>query len=89
MDDSMSGMGMGGGGSSAPLNATGVDFSNATQAMDFLGDMLDDTVFQVVGNTFARYFWYGIVVVIGIAAIHNAIWRLTLNLRYYHRGMVF
>ena len=76
----MTGMG-GDGSSSATLNATGVDFSNATQAMDFLGAMLDDTVFQVDGNAFARYFWYGMVVVIGIAAIHNAIWRATLKLR--------
>lgn len=73
---------MGGNDSSAsPLNASGVDFSNATQAMDFLGDMLDDTIFQVDGNAFARYFWYGMVVCIGIAAIHNTIWRVTLKMR--------
>ena len=75
-------MGMGGGSSSlAPLNASGVDFSNSTQAMDFLGAMLDDTVLQVDGNAFARYFWYGMAVVIGIAAIHNAAWRAILKMR--------
>jgi ferric-chelate reductase len=70
--------GMGGGGS---LNASGVDFSNRTQAMAFLAAMLDDSVFQVDGNTYARSFWYGVVVVIGLAGIANAISRATLHLR--------
>ena len=74
--------GMGGGDGSAPLNASGVDFSNETQAMDFLGAMLDDTVFQIDGNTYARYFWYGMVVFVGVAGISNAIWRATLQMRY-------
>jgi ferric-chelate reductase len=75
-------MGMDGGGTSiVPLNASGVDFSNETQAMDFLGDMLDDTVFQVIGNQYARYFWYGVVVVIGIAAIFNVTQKVELRQR--------
>ena len=77
----MSGMGDGGGGS-GPLNATGVDFSNQTQAMDFLGAMLDDSLFQIDGNTYARYFWYGIVVFIALAAVSNAISTATLKMRY-------
>ena len=80
MDDSMPGMG--GGDGSAPLNASGVDFSNETQAMDFLGAILDDAVFQIDGNTYARYFWYGMVVFIGLAGISNAMWRATLQMRY-------
>lgn len=75
------GMGTGGDGFSVPLNASGVDFSNETQALNFLGEMLDDTVFQVDGNAFARYFWYGMVVFIGIAGICNVTWRVTLKLR--------
>ena len=79
----MSGMGVTSGGSSPGiLNATGVDFSNDTQAMDFLGQMLNDTYFQVVGNKCARYFWYGIVVVIGVVAVYNAVWRRTLQTRW-------
>ena len=74
--------GMSDGSSPAILNATGVDFSNETQAMDFLSSMLDDTYFQVVGNEYARNFWYGIVVVIGIAAVYNAVWRITLQSRW-------
>jgi ferric-chelate reductase len=77
MEGSMSGMG-----GPAPLNASGVDFSNATQAMDFLDAMLDDSVFQVDGNTYARYFWYGVVVFIALAAISDVIWRATLMMRY-------
>ncbi|KAK4692075.1 hypothetical protein P7C71_g5059, partial [Lecanoromycetidae sp. Uapishka_2] len=81
MDMNMPGMDVGGDSSSTPLNDTGVDFSNATQAMEFLGKILDDSELQIDGNAFARYFWYGIVVVIGIAAIFNIIQRFTLQLR--------
>lgn len=63
-------------------NDTGVGFSNETQSMDFLAEILDDTKFQVDGNAFARYFWYGIVVVIGIAAIINIIQRTIFRMRY-------
>ena len=79
----MSGMGVTSGGSSPGiLNATGVDFSKDTQAMDFLGQMLNDRYFQVVGNEYARYFWYGILVAIGVAAVYNAVWRRTLQTRW-------
>lgn len=78
----MDGMDMGDNSSSMPLNDTGVDFSNMTQAMDFLSEILNDAEFQVTGNAFARYFWYGIVVVIGIAAGFNIIQKTTLRMRY-------
>lgn len=65
-----------------PLYDTGVDFSNETQAMDFLGAILDDTELQVIGNQYAREFWYGIVVVIGIAALFNIFQTATLKMRY-------
>ena len=74
--------------SSSVLDATGVDFSNDTQAMDFLGEILDDSDLQISGNAFARYFWYGVVVVIGIAAICNTIQKITLKLRYVHPPMI-
>jgi ferric-chelate reductase len=75
------GMGSDGGSSSTPLNSTGVDFSNETQAFDFLQQILDDSVFQVTGNQYARYFWYGVVVVIGIAGIFNVVETVTLKNR--------
>lgn len=68
--------------SSSALNATGVNFSNDTQAMDFLGEILDDSDLQISANAFARYFWYGIVLVIGIAALFNAVQKTILQLRY-------
>ena len=76
-------MGMGSGGGSSPtfLNSTGVDFSNETQAFDYLQQILDDSVFQVTGNQYARYFWYGIVVVIGIAGVFNVVETVTLKNR--------
>lgn len=63
-----------GDGGAGALTPDGVDFSNRTQAMEFLGAMLDDSVFSVQGNAFARYFWYGAVVVIGLAALYNITW---------------
>ena len=65
-----------------PLSATGYDLTNATQAMDFLAQMLDDSILQICGNEYARNFWYGVVVVIGLAGILNLMWRVKLKLRY-------
>jgi ferric-chelate reductase len=78
MGDSMP---MGGGSSSGPLNASGVDFSNSTQAANFLGEILDDTVFQVDGNVHARYFWYGVSAVIGVCGFFNLAQKGTSILR--------
>jgi ferric-chelate reductase len=77
---------MAGGGSSTtltPLYPTGYDLTNPTQAMDFLAQMLDDSILQICGEEYARDFWYGVVVVIGLAAIFNLIWRVKLKLRYF------
>ena len=77
--------GMAGGGSSTtltPLYATGYDLTNATQAFDFLSQMLDDSILQICGNEYARNFWYGVVVVIGLTGILNLMWRVKLKLRY-------
>lgn len=63
------------------LNASGVDYSNNSQAMEFLGELLDDSDLRISGNAFARYFWYGILFVIAIAAILNIVQKLTLLLR--------
>ena len=68
--------------SSAPLNDTGVDFSNETQALNFLGEILDDTFLQIDGNNAATNFWYGIAVVLGLAALCNIVWTTTLWSRY-------
>jgi ferric-chelate reductase len=66
-----------------PLYPTGYDLMNPTQAMDFLEQMLDDSILQIYGEEYSRYFWYGVVVVIGLAAILNLVWRVTLKLRYF------
>ncbi|RHZ47671.1 hypothetical protein CDV55_100445 [Aspergillus turcosus] len=65
------------------LSSDGVDFSNITDASNFLGDLLDDTDYQVDGNARARYFWYGIAALIGVTAIGNLAWRLDLRSRKY------
>lgn len=54
-----------------PLNDTGVDFSNETQGANFLLQILDDSEFQVIGNEYARNFWYAMVVFMAIAAVFN------------------
>jgi hypothetical protein len=68
-------------GSSAPLTAAGVNFSNGTQAYNFLQEILDDSVLSIVSNQFAMYFWYGIVVVVGVAAIWNIVCTIILRAR--------
>lgn len=73
---------MGSGPSSlTPLNDTGVDFSNYTQAYNFLQEILDDSILQVIANSYARSFWYGIVVVIGLATLFNVGRKVQLRLR--------
>ncbi|PNP49786.1 hypothetical protein THARTR1_09554 [Trichoderma harzianum] len=67
--------------SSAPLTPAGVDFSNETQAFDFLQEILDDSVLGLVGNQYARYSWYGVVVFIGLASICNVVQRCVLRMR--------
>ncbi len=81
MGDSMP---MGGAPSGSPLNASGIDFSNSTQAAMFLGEILDDSAFQIEGNMYARNFWYGVCGVIGLCAIFNTTQKLTANMRYGH-----
>ena len=75
-------MAMGGAPTDAPLNASGIDFSNSTQASDFLGEILDDTVFQVDGNMYARNFWYGVCAVIAVSAFFNFTQKITSRMRY-------
>lgn len=74
-------MGGGAGASSMPLNASGVDFSNETQAYDFLQELLDDTYLQPVGTAAAQNFWYGVAAVVGTAALWNIAWKATLQSR--------
>jgi hypothetical protein len=83
MNDNMPGM-LGGGSSTTliPLYPTGYNLTDATQAMDFLSQILNDSILQIYGEEYARNFWYGVVVVIGLAAIFNLIWRVKLKLRY-------
>lgn len=75
-----------GDGSTAPLNASGVDFSDPDQAADFLGEILDDTIFQVDANLHARYFWYGVCAVIAVCAFFNLAQKATSISRYDNRG---
>ena len=76
-------MDMGGGDSSSgPLSATGVDFSDPDQASEFLEALLNDDQLKVIGNAYARYFWYGVIVVIGIASLFKIARWLTLQMRY-------
>ena len=65
----------------AHLNASGVDFANETQAFNFLQEILDDTILQPIGTAAARKFWYGVVTVIGVAALSNLAWLTTLQSR--------
>lgn len=76
--DMSDGMTMGGAPSDgSALNDTGLNFSNMTQAAEFLGEILDDSIFQIDGNAAARNFWYGVCAVIGIAAFFNFAQKVT------------
>ena len=52
-----------------PLSTNGVDFNNNTQAMDFLGSLLDDTVLQVIGNHYAIILMIGSFCAIFVAVL--------------------
>jgi len=64
-----------------PLNDSGVDFSNFTQAYNFQQEILNDSILQIIANQYATDFWYGIVVVIGIATIFNVTRKILLRMR--------
>lgn len=64
--DMSDGMTMGG----APSDGSALN-ENMTQAADFLGEILDDSIFQIEGNVAARHFWYGVCAVIATAAFFN------------------
>jgi hypothetical protein len=64
------------------LWASDYDLANMTQAMDFLTQMLDDSILQYDGKTYAQRFWYGAVAVIGIAAVYNMCFRAAAKFRY-------
>lgn len=65
-----------------PLSPNGVDFSNATQASEFLEALLNDDQLKVIGTAYATYFWYGIVVAVVIGSVSNIAWWLVLQLRW-------
>ncbi|KAF7884470.1 uncharacterized protein EAF02_004806 [Botrytis sinoallii] len=80
--DMSDGMTMGGAPTDgSALNATGFEMSNMTQAADYLGEILDDSVFQIDGNAAARHFWYVVCAVIGIAAFFNFVQKATIFFR--------
>ncbi|CZT17577.1 related to ferric reductase (metalloreductase) [Ramularia collo-cygni] len=75
-------MHMGGGDdttSNVVLSADGIDFSNSTQAAEFLDDLLNDDELKIIGNNYAKYFWYGVVVIVGLATLANFLNWLTLQ----------
>jgi ferric-chelate reductase len=63
------------------LTDAGMNMTNLTVAYNFLQDILDYTGFQPEDQTIDEAFWYGIVIVIGIAAIFNFIQWATLRIR--------
>ena len=64
------------------LTDAGLNMTNYTVAYNFLQDILDYTAFQPIDEAISRAFWYGIIIVIGIAAIANLIQWGTLKARF-------
>ena len=65
------------------LSDAGMNMTNSTVAMDFLGEILDDSDLQPVDIAISQAFWYGITAVIGIATFFNLFWTAVLKARYY------
>lgn len=57
----------------SPLSPDGVDFSNSTQAGDFLDDLLDDDILKLISKNFATRFWFGIAALCLVVAALNAL----------------
>ena len=75
--NNMDGMSM----TSGSLSSMGLDLSNDTIAMDFLMALLDDSAFQTLDIAVSQAFWYGIVIVVGIACLVNILCKLKYRAR--------
>ena len=64
-----------------PLNPSQFNLHNETEAMDFLGQLLDDSILKYDAQAYSRYFWDGTVVLIVACAAYNVFWRSSLILR--------
>jgi len=67
-----------------PLSDAGLNMSNVTVAYDFLQDILDYDAFEPLDQAIARAFWFGIIIVITIAALVNFTQYLTLKARFVY-----
>ena len=63
------------------LSPNGVDLRNQTQAAEFLEQLLNDDQLKIIGNAYARYFWYGVAAVIAVSTIVNHVRKITLLVR--------
>ena len=63
------------------LSTANIRMGNESAQMDFLMELLDDTEIQVIANSYARRYWYGVVVVIGLATLLNVVMRVASRSR--------
>ena len=70
----------------APLSPDGYDLTNNTQASNFLGALLDDTVLQGTGNDLAVWFWIAIAIAVVVFAMSRGAQWLILDMRYVLRA---
>jgi ferric-chelate reductase len=73
----------------ADLTDAGMNMTNYTVAYNFLQDILDYDGFQPIDEAISRAFWYGIVFVIGFAAITNLVQWGTLKARFAPQCVVY
>jgi hypothetical protein len=64
------------------LTDAGLNMSNTTVAYDFLQDILDYSGFQPMDQAITRAYWYGIAIVIAIAAVLNLTHWAILKARF-------
>ena len=77
----MPGMSVPASGGLMPLDPSQFNFSNETQAMDFLSQLLDDSILQYDAQNFSRYFWYGILAVVAGFTAGDLLWKGGLMLK--------
>ncbi|PYH93450.1 metalloreductase [Aspergillus ellipticus CBS 707.79] len=64
------------------LSASDFDFNNITQVKTFLHDLKHQEYLPILGARYARYFWYGIIVVVGLTASINRTWSIVRSTRH-------
>ena len=82
-------MDMSGSDDDGPLSPAGLNMTNSTVMSDFLDEVLADDDFMPINTAMARTFWYGMVIVIAVAAMTNLIYQIKTRARWAKETMLY